>query len=100
MSKNGKMFLFSQNDNIIMEASIDKIYRKKNENEYEIIQITDVDSNDKSFHKVVYISEENFKDMIKGNKNHNKLIFYLISLNNDHKRDIFAKIKNIFKKEK
>ena len=105
MSKNGKLFLFSERSNIIVETSIDKIYTKDNNSRlgYKEVDPKEYGEPFNNFIKIVYVSEDSFNEMLNGtNKRGNKIISAIVKIghSDDKKHSFFSKIKNIFKRKK
>ena len=106
--KKGKIFLFSRSNNIIVETTIDKIYCKNTDIPNDYFEVTDPRDTAVSLYvtsiqysKIVYIKDEDFEDMILGNRgNKNSYIFKVISIGHKNDNKFFIKLKKKFLKRK
>ena len=102
--KKDKIFLFSGNNNIIVEATIDKIYIKNTKiptEYYEADNSQDTAISSMQYGKIVYVRNEDFEDMLMGNrKNRSWRIFKVISIGHKNDNKFFIKLKNILKRKK
>ena len=102
--KKDKIFLFSGNNNIIVETTIDKIYIKDTKistEYYEANNPQDTAISSIQYGKIVYIRNEDFEDMLLGNrKNRSWRIFKVISIGHKNDNKFFIKLKKKFLKRK
>ena len=100
MSKHGKLFLFSDRNNIIVETSIDKIYIKGNNSRLDYKEVDPEDYTEPvcNFTKIVFVSDQSFNDMLHGkNKNGNKIISAVVKIGHKNdKESLKDKLKRIF----